>query len=65
MGVLGNVVGIGRLFGNHLCNVLWLSCYRTSSLSDPGFVDSPELRCHLVDRIDPWNLQAITSGKPC
>jgi len=43
MGVLGNVVGIGRLSGNHLCNVPWLSRYRTSSLSDPGFDDTPEL----------------------
>jgi len=32
--------------------------------SDPGFVDTPELRCHLVDRIGSRNLQATTSGKP-
>jgi len=65
MGVLGNVVGIGRLSGNHLCNALWLSRYRTSSLSDPGFDDPPELRVHrLVIPLGQRNLPGNLSGKP-
>ena len=42
MRALGNVVGIGRLSGGHLCNVVSLPLSH-SLPSGPGFDDPPEL----------------------